>query len=204
MNYFLFEHAKIKSFTLLAEVGGLVSLPMRKEKSPGREETRGPRSLTTWGLATYSCFASKPFTSAFFNISPGVFQKSFILFIKTACRLSLDLLDYFPEELLECYPVKTWRIPSKVPVEQGLSLQQQHVVLHRILDMPFHVLVPKFVLVKCINTLKVGSIATFVAFVLIFREIMVHYSVLWTAGGCCLGWHERKWRRRGGGGELDR
>ena len=44
MNYFLFEHAKIKSFTLLAEVGGLSPCQCGKKIwRPGREETRGPR-----------------------------------------------------------------------------------------------------------------------------------------------------------------
>lgn len=50
MNHFLFEHAKIKSFTLLAEVGGLSPCQCGKKIwRPAREETRGP---TTLGLAT--------------------------------------------------------------------------------------------------------------------------------------------------------
>lgn len=198
---FLVWACQNKKFHFIGGSRGACLLANAERKKPGARGNPRPEvpHYMRPGYLIMLCF------QAFYLSFLQHFPRSFILFIKTACRLSLDLLDYFPEELLECYPVKTWRIPSKVPVEQGLSLQQQHVVLHRILDMPFHVLVPKFVLVKCINTLKVGSIAIFVAFVFIFREIMVHYSVLWTAGGCCLGWHGRKWRRRWGGwGGLDR
>ena len=66
---------------------------------------------------------------------------------------------------------------SKALAGQGRFLQQLHVVPLRILDMPFHVLVPKFVLVKCINTHKVitKTLYMYVVFIVIsfkcFRRV---------------------------------
>ena len=95
MNYFLFEHAKIKSFTLLAEVGGLVSLPMRKEKSPGARGNPRPEvpHYMRPGYLIMLCFQA--FYLSFLQHFARSFSKKFHLIHKNSMSTFTGLVRLF-------------------------------------------------------------------------------------------------------------